>query len=556
MLGALPGNPVELGNGQLQFAMVERLNGLHGAFTEGLAADDQRAVVVLHGASENLRSRGREAVDQQRHRTFVEGARVLVFEHVDTAVSVADQHGRALVDKQAGQLSGFLQGAAAVVAQVDDHAVDFFLLQLCQDFLNVAGGALVVRVTGAERLEVQIERRDHHHAQFVILAILLELEDLLLHGLIFELHRFTGDGHDLAGLVVRRIGVRNHFQAHHAAFRTTDQLDHFVQTPADHIDHLFVALGHADDLVRRGDLLGLVGRTCRHQTHDLHLVIVALQDGTNAFQRQTHVDIKVFRVIWRQIIGVRVVGHREGVDVGLEDIFGTGLVQTRQLILVALGQQLLNGLRLFAGDLQAQHFVLDAFAPQVIQRGGAGQPRGVLAVHQKGFLLREVELVDALVQLTQGEVQTRFDAVQVTLVDGERRLQVAAFEEVVELCLPLVELSDIAGQEVAARRVQQLEVAVVDDHRASVVQRRLAVVMALEQLDDVKAGNHLIAIRLKIVPAIGCERIGRHRREAETNEKSEGGAGEQMLHADSTRGQLITHIRPSLREPVPYDPVA
>jgi len=189
-----------------------------------------------------------------------------------------------------------------------------------------------------------------------------------------------------------------------------------------------------------------------------------LQDGTDAFQGQTHIDIEIFRVIWRQIIGVRVVGHREGVDVGLEDILGTGLVQACQLILVALGQQFLNGLGLFAGDLQAQHFVLDAFAPQVVQGCGAGQPRGVLAVHQQGFFLGEVELVDAFVQLTQREVQTRFDAVQVALVDSEARLQVAALEEVVELRLPLVELSDIAGQEVAARRVQQLEVAVVDDH--------------------------------------------------------------------------------------------
>jgi hypothetical protein len=29
-----------------------------------------------------------------------------------------------------------------------------------------------------------------------------------------------------------------------------------------------------------------------------------------------------------------------------------------------------------------------------------------------------------------------------------------------------------------------------------------------------------------------------------------------MLHADSTRGQLITHIRPSLKSPVPQGPVA
>ena len=66
--GALPGYPVELRQCQLQLAMVERLDGLHGALAEGLAANDQRAVVVLHGTGENLRGRSREAVDQQRQR--------------------------------------------------------------------------------------------------------------------------------------------------------------------------------------------------------------------------------------------------------------------------------------------------------------------------------------------------------------------------------------------------------------------------------------------------------------------------------------------------------
>lgn len=60
MLGALPGNPVELGQRQFQLAMVQRLDGLHGALAERLAADDQRTVIVLHGTGENLRSGGRD----------------------------------------------------------------------------------------------------------------------------------------------------------------------------------------------------------------------------------------------------------------------------------------------------------------------------------------------------------------------------------------------------------------------------------------------------------------------------------------------------------------
>ncbi|MND94365.1 hypothetical protein D3C81_889330 [compost metagenome] len=161
---------------------------------------------------------------------------------------------------------------------------------------------------------------------------------------------------------------------------------------------------------------------------------------------------------------MRVVGLGEGVDVGLEDIFSAGLVQARQLILVTLGQQLLNRLGFFAGNFQTQHFIFDTLAPQVVEFSLVLDPRGVLAVDQQGFLGGEIEVVDTFVQFSQGEVQTRFDPVQVALVDGETGVEIAAFEEIVELGLPLVELGDIAGQEIAARRIEQFDVAVVDDH--------------------------------------------------------------------------------------------
>ncbi len=76
----------------------------------------------------------------------------------------------------------------------------------------------------------------------------------------------------------------------------------------------------------------------------------------------------------------------------------------------------------------------------------------------------EVDLVDALVQFGEGEVQATLDPIQVALVDGETGIEVAALEEVAKLALPLVEFGDVTGQEVAARRVEQLDIAVVDDH--------------------------------------------------------------------------------------------
>ncbi|MNF81332.1 hypothetical protein D3C84_636010 [compost metagenome] len=231
---------------------------------------------------------------------------------------------------------------------------------------------------------------------------------------------------------------------------------------------------------------------------------------------------------------MRVVRLGKGVDIGLEDVFGAGLVQTRELVLVAFGQQLLDRLGLFAGDFQAQDFIFDTFAPEVVEFGLGLDPGRVLTVDQQGLFGGEVEVVDALVQLGKGEVQTRFDPVQITLVDGEAGIEIATFEEIVELGLPLVELGDVTGQEIAAGRIEQLDVAVVDDHRARIVERRLAVVVALEQLDHVEAGDHFIAIGLEFIPAVGGPCIARQRQTAQTDQQCKGGAWQKMLHADST----------------------
>ncbi|KPW92502.1 Unknown protein sequence [Pseudomonas syringae pv. castaneae] len=320
-------------------------------------------MIILHRASENLRCRSGQAVDQQGHRAFVERAFGFVFQHIDLAVGITHQHGRALVDEQTGQLGRFLQRTATIVTQIQYHAIDLLGLQLGKQFLYVTGGALVFRIASTVGLEVQIERRDVDDPEFVVLAILFEVQDRLLGRLFFEFHRFTGDGDNLAGLVIRRIAGRDDLQTDHGTFRTADQLDDFIQTPADHIDHFLVALGNGHDLVGWRDLLGFGRRSCRDQTHDFHVVVIALQHSADAFQRQAHVDVEVFRAVRRQVVGVRVIRHGERVDVGLEDIFCASLVQTGLLILVALGQGFLDLRRVLACDLQAQDFIFYALAP-------------------------------------------------------------------------------------------------------------------------------------------------------------------------------------------------
>ncbi len=531
MLGALARDAVELGQGQFQFTVVERLDGLHGALAEGLAAEDQAAVVVLHGAGEDLRGGCRKAVHQDGQRTLVEGADLLVGQHVDTAIAVAHQHRGALVDEQAGQLGGLLQGAAAVVAQVDHHAIDLFRFQFGQQLLHVAGGALVVLVAGTQRLEVEVEGRDLDDAELEVLPLVFEVQHRLLRRLFFELHRLAGDGDHLAVLVVGCIARRDHLQAHHRAFRPADQLDHFVQAPADDVDHFVVGLGHADDPVRRRQLLALLGRACRHQAHDLDVLVVALQHRADAFQRQAHVDVEVFRVVRRQVLGVRIVGLGERIDVGLEHVLAAGLVQPCQLVLVALGQQFLDRLRFLAGDLQAQHLVLHALAPEVVELGGVLGPGGFLAIDQQLFVDAEVEAVDALFQQAQRVVEAVLQAFQMPFVDDEARLEVAALEEIIELVAPLAELLEVRRQEIAARRIEHLDVAVEDLRRACIVQWRLVVVVTLEQFDHVQAGDHLFAIGLQVIPVFRrADGFGQREGGLEAEEHGEKGTGQRAFH--------------------------
>src|SRR5690606_37073456 len=119
----------------------------------------------------------------------------------------------------------------------------------------------------------------------------------------------------------------------------------------------------------------------------------------------------------------------------------------------------------------------------------------------------------------------------------------------VELVVPLVEFIDVASGEVAARRVEHLQVALIDFLRAFIVEWWLVVVVTLQQLHDVEAGDDLLAIRLQVLPVIVASGLRRQWQCAEAEGKAEGGAEQRTLHADSTRGQLITHIRPPVGAP-------
>ena len=118
-----------------------------------------------------------------------------------------------------------------------------------------------------------------------------------------------------------------------------------------------------------------------------------------------------------------------------------------------------------------------------------------------------------------------------TGVDDETGFEIAALEEVVELVAPLAELFEVGCQEIAARGIEHLDVAVEDLCRTRVVQRRLVVVMALEQFDDVQAGYDLVTIGLQVVPVLRrADGFGHRQGSVKAEKDGENGAGQRTFH--------------------------
>ena len=69
----------------------------------------------------------------------------------DAAVGVLDLDHRPVVDEQAGEVDGLGQRAAAVGAEVHHHGVDALVLEVFEDAVDVAGGALVVGLAAGGR---------------------------------------------------------------------------------------------------------------------------------------------------------------------------------------------------------------------------------------------------------------------------------------------------------------------------------------------------------------------------------------------------------------------
>ena len=116
--------------------------------------------------------------------------------------------------------------------------------------------------------------------------------------------------------------------------------------------------------------------------------------------------------------------------------------------------------------------------------------------------------------------------------DRERGLELAGRDRVVEFVAVLLELRDVAGQEVAAHAVERFEIAIEHQGRHRIVDRRLPVMGALEHRADEARDLGLTFGRAKIGRGRrvrrGRRRLGRaeqQRADREHHRGQHGGAG-------------------------------
>ena len=484
VLGAAAARQEELGDGQLHLAealavvhrpAVQIDEVLHGAFAEAGFADDQPAAVVLDRTGENFRRRRRAAVDQHRERTVPRHAADGVAVDLHPAARFADLHHRALVDEQAGQFDGLAQRAAAVVAQIDYHAVEVLLAETAQQLFRIAGRRGVVVAVAALALEILIERRqlDHTDPARGRAVHARDGQHFALGGLLLQTDLGAIEDDPVRLAVQHRFG-RHDVQTHLRALGALDLVDHIVDTPAHHVFHRPVrALADTDDAVAGLELAAEHRRTAGNQFADHNHVILLLELRTDAFQRQRHALLEAVGRARIEVIGVRIDRGGVGVEKGLERIDAVELGHALGHVGVALVERLADFVGLLAGEFQPQPVVAHGLFPEFVEFAGIGDPRRVFAVVLPAVAAIETENI-----LGQQAARMRDALVHPSLIQREHlegRRHFAALDGVVQLDPVSGELVDVRRGEEQFGRVERFEIALEHLGRQRVVQRPRAI---------------------------------------------------------------------------------
>ena len=201
---------------QRAIAFTQRDDGLHRSLAEGARAHEERTVVILQRAGDDLRGRGRAAVDQHHQRQLAGDVARLGVEAL--GVVRPPRLGRddlALVEEIVRHLDGLVEKPTRIVAQVEDDALepgaDLFpdllhrVLDAVRRLLAERGDADVADLAfglPAHRLDLD-HRAGQRHVERIAPGAADGQHDVGVDGAAHPLDRLV-QGHALHRLVVER----------------------------------------------------------------------------------------------------------------------------------------------------------------------------------------------------------------------------------------------------------------------------------------------------------------------------------------------------------------
>ena len=478
-------HPEILGDGELQSPGApvrgEVDDVLDGSLPEGPRPDHDAPSVVLDGPGQDLRGGRAAAVDEHPERSAPRHRRILVPLDLGAARRTADLDDRTGLDEQARDLEGLVQGSALVVPDVHDQRVDALLAQLPDEPADVPARAPEVVPARRPARDVEVEGGNVDDADPRGRAVAgPRLQDPPGGGLVVEVDAVADEGERTGR---SRRGARGEDpEVHGAALRAADEVHHVLEPPAHDVRHLaLVGLAHADDPVVHPELAASVGRTSGDDAAHDGVLPHRLQGGSDSLEREAHPDPEVLRRSRREILAVRVDGSDVRIEEVLNDVVRVDLVHPPGHARIPGVQGFRYRFRIVPGELEFEDVVLDPPPPVVIEGRGAPGPGRVAAVELELLFAREVEVAGGELRGVPRPVP---HAQPVAVEHLEREVEATAAQGVVDTGPVEVEIGDVAGEEHAVARVEDLEVAVEDAGAELVVERDLAVVVTAHDLDD------------------------------------------------------------------------
>ena len=288
-------------------ADVHRL--LHRPLPEGgFIPHNHGAAVILKGRGQNFRGGCAEFINEHHNGAIEEFLAVVSGFDIHVAAGVLDLHHGAVSGKEARHQAHFLQGTAAVAAQVNYQAIHIFLVHPFQDFFDILGTAAV------SAFHVCVEGGKAQHANAVpAFRSSGKFNDFTFGKFILQRYLGAGQRNDfgLSGGVCRL-----YFQAHLGIFGSADHIHHFVQLHEQDIHHFSGVVGvNGNDAVVQLQFSGFVSRSSHNDTGNFGgTVVFTAQQGADAGEFRTHGDFETVHLARTHVIRMRVIRQGYGAE--------------------------------------------------------------------------------------------------------------------------------------------------------------------------------------------------------------------------------------------------